>query len=231
MAQPEARMIATFTRSRRIPTAAELFRRLGDVPLDRVRMVPAPGTATEADLLKYSAEDDTLYELVRGTLVEKAMGVGEGKLEAWILLLLGQYLLEHPIGEAMSGSGYVRLKADQIRAPDISFFRWERATTEEEDAANPISYVAPDLAVEVISRSNTRKEMALKRSEYFDAGTSLVWQVYPKTKTVEVYTAPTKPRVLTLADTLDGGKVLPGLAIPLKRLFGRPTKPAKRKKG
>ena len=93
MAPPEARMIAACSRWRRIPPAAELFRRLGDVPLDRVRMVPTPGTATEADLIKYSVEDDTLYELVRGTLVEKAMGMGEAKLESWIQLL-GQYLLE-----------------------------------------------------------------------------------------------------------------------------------------
>jgi Uma2 family endonuclease len=221
-------MIVTFTRSR--PTAAVLLRRLGDVPLDRVRMIPTPGSATEADLLRYSAEDDTLYELVRGTLVEKAMGMEEGKLEAWFIFLLHQYLAEHPIGELTSPSGHVRTTAGQVRAPDISFFLWERATTEEEDAADPIAGVAPDLAVEVISRSNTPKEMAQKRKEYFAAGTKLVWQVYPTTKMVEVYTAPTKPRVLTLDDTLDGGKVLPGLAIPLKRLFGRPTKPAKRKK-
>lgn len=224
-------MISAFPRSRTIPTAADLFRRLGDIPPDRVRLIPQPGTATEADLVKYSAQDDTLYELVRGTLVEKAMGVGESKLEMWIGLLLGQYLLDHPIGELTAPDGFVRLKAGQVRAPDISFFRWERATTEEEDAADPIADVAPDLAIEVISRSNTPKEMAQKRKEYFAAGTTLVWQVYQEKKTVAVYTAPSKPRVLTLDDTLDGGTVLPGLAIPLKRLFGRPTKPGGRKKG
>jgi Uma2 family endonuclease len=224
-------MIATFTRSRTIPTAAVLFRRLGDVPLDRVRMVPAPGAATEADLIKYCDEDDRLYELVHGTLVEKAMGIGEAKLEAWITFLLGKFVFEHSIGELVSGSGLMRLKAGQVRSPSISFFCWERATTEEEDAADLIADVAPDLAVEVIRRSNTPREMAQKRREYFGAGTSLVWQVYPTAKTVEVYRALTRPRVLTIDDTLDGGTVLPGLAIPLKRLFGRPTKPGKRKKG
>jgi Uma2 family endonuclease len=193
-------------------------------------MVPPPGTATEADLLRYAHEDETIYELVAGTLVEKAMGVGESKLEGWILSLLYEYLREHPIGELVPGTGMIRFGEGSVRAPDLSFFLWDNATTPEEDEENPIAVAVPDLTVEVISRSNTPAEMTQKRKEYFAAGTRLAWQVYPKPRTVEVYTSATKFRTLMIDDTLDGGKVLPGFAVPLKRLFGRPTKPTKRKK-
>ena len=57
--------------------------------------------------------------------------------------------------------------------------------------------------------------------EYFDAGARLVWYVYPRTKTVKVFTSPRKPTTFREHETLDGGDVLPGFALPLKDLFAR----------
>jgi Uma2 family endonuclease len=217
-------------RTRTIPTLATFLRELGDVPPDRIRFTPTPGTATEADLLRYSAEDGTMYELVNGTLVEKAVGMGETKLEGWIYGHFFQYFEAHPIGQAITGTGMIRFGETSIRGPDVSVYLWDSASTPEEDEAHPIARAIPELAVEVISRSNTRAEMALKRREYFAAGTRLVWIVYPKTKTVEVYTLPTRFRTLAIGDTLDGGKLFPGFTMTLERLFNPPTKPTKRKK-
>ena len=59
-------------------TFADLVRRLGDVPLDRIRLRPAPGTATVEDVDRIEARENRLFELVEGTLVEKAMGFGRG---------------------------------------------------------------------------------------------------------------------------------------------------------
>jgi Uma2 family endonuclease len=73
--------------------------------------------------------------------------------------------------------------------------------------------------VEVLSESNTADEMARKRREYFAAGVRLVWQVAPLTRTVEVYTAPEQVTVLHEEDTLEGGAVLPGFALPLREFF------------
>lgn len=207
---------------------AELIEQLGDIPLDRIVADPPPGTATEADLLKLTESREGLFELVDGTIVEKPMGFKEGRIEAWILHLLHKYLEGNNIGELSSGSGTLRLRKGLVRAPDVTFCLWENAPTDEEEDENAITDTVPDLAVEVVSRTNTPKELARKRKEYFKAGTTLVWQVYPKTRTVEVYTSPTRFRTLTLADTLDGGKLMPGLQIPLKRLFGRRTKPSRR---
>ena len=221
-------MSTLLLRQRGMRTFADIIAKLGDIPPERILLEPTPGTATEGDLIRVNERDNLLCELVFGTLVEKAMGAEESKLEHWIAYLLYKYLEDNEIGELMSGSGFMRLAKGIVRAPDVSFFLWQHATTEEEDRKHPIANTFPDLAVEVVSRSNTPKELARKRKEYFKAGTTLVWQVYPKTRTVEVYTSPTRFRTLTLADTLDGGEILPGLQIPLKRLFGRRTKPSKR---
>jgi Uma2 family endonuclease len=79
----------------------------------------------------------------------------------------------------------------------------------------------PDLAVEVLSKSNTEKEMKRKLREYFEAGTRLVWLVDPKARTVRVYTSPRKFKLLTEDQTLDGGEVLPGFELSLRKLFAR----------
>jgi Uma2 family endonuclease len=79
--------------------------------------------------------------------------------------------------------------------------------------------LAPDLAVEVLSAGNTPGEMARKRQEYFAAGVRLVWLVDPEARPVEVFTAPEQPTILHEEHTLEGGAVLPGLALPLRELF------------
>lgn len=79
--------------------------------------------------------------------------------------------------------------------------------------------VAPDLAAEVLSKSNTPKEMSIKREEYFKAGVEVVWEIDPKKRTIDVYTEPTNPVTLGIDDTLDGGSVLPGFKLPLTDFF------------
>ena len=84
-----------------------------------------------------------------------------------------------------------------------------------------IPLLVPDLAVEVISRSNTRKELEEKLREYFEKGVRLVWFVRPKTRVVDVYTAPDQLTRLTASMRLDGGDVLPGFSVAVGELFER----------
>jgi Uma2 family endonuclease len=80
---------------------------------------------------------------------------------------------------------------------------------------------APDLAVEIISPSNTAREMERKRREYFAGGARLVWQVYPATRRVRVYTDPDAVTELGEDETLDGSPVLPGFSLSVRRWFER----------
>jgi Uma2 family endonuclease len=110
----------------------------------------------------------------------------------------------------------------------VAFTSWERQGGKivSEDAAPE---VAPDLAAEVLSPSNTRGEIARKLKEYFLAGVRLVWIIDPKTRTARAHTAPDEFVALAEADALDGGDVLPGFRLPLKTLFARLAKPAAKK--
>ena len=73
----------------------------------------------------------------------------------------------------------------------------------------------------MLSPKNTKKEIARKLQEYFQAGVRLVWIVDPKTQTAQAYTAPTKFRKIGKDQALTGGAVLPGFTLPLKDLFAR----------
>ncbi len=114
--------------------------------------------------------------------------------------------------------GMLQILENLVRLPDVAFTSWKRfpGGTVPPDPA-PLAW--PEIAVEVLSPSNTRREMERKRHEYFSAGTQLVWIVDIDERTVTVYMAPEQLTVLHENDTLDGGAVLPGFTLSLKELF------------
>ena len=196
---------------------AEVLHDLGDISPDRIRM--PVGTATEQDVINaLEAADKRLYELVDGVLVEKDMGMLESIIASKCSQHLWNYLDENDRGIAFSADGPFRIKLGRIRFPDSGFISWERLPGQEVPQ-DPILDAVPDLAIEVISKSNTPKEMDLKLKDYFQAGVRLVWFIYPKTQTAIVYTSPTSKKELSKDQALDGGKVLPGFSLPLKTLF------------
>jgi Uma2 family endonuclease len=192
-----------------IDTLADLVERLGDIPLERIRFRPPPGTATEDDVIAaLEAPRKRICELIDGVLVEKAMGYSESLLATVLISVLWSHVRPRNLGLVTAPDGTVRLWAGRVRMPG------------RRRPPQPIPNLAPDLAVEILSRSNTVAEMRLKRQDYFAAGVRLVWEVDPEARTVSVYTAPANPTVLAETDTLDGGAVLPGFTLALGELFG-----------
>ncbi|WP_439631530.1 Uma2 family endonuclease [Gemmata sp.] len=213
----------------------ELLKRLGNIPAGRVCMNPLPGTATERDLLRMHGRPRKLYELVDGTLVEKGMGHKDSVLSFELGKWLGIFLQQHDLGYCTTADDLVRVNAKRVRGPDLTFVSW-KSRPERTIPQEQISKQVPDLAVEVLSPGNTRKEMRIKLKEYFGGGVKLVWIIDPKTRTAEAYTAPDAKTAVPADGALDGGDVLPGFRLPLAQLFARfpaPTsakKPSKRKK-
>ena len=207
--------MATVTKTE---TMGDVLERLGGIPADRVRMSPAPGTATELDLIRANDRVGPICELIDGTLVEKTMGQEESGLAVRLIIFLGNFVLQYKLGKIFGADGPSRLFPGQVRLPDVWFVTRERMRSLTDRKA-PILDLAPDLAVEVLSKSNTNAEMERKLREYFAAGTRLVWYVDPKTRTVRAFTSPDS--VITLNDdqTLDGGEVLPGFTLNLRELF------------
>ena len=201
-----------------IETLADLLEQLGGISPKRVRFRPAPGTATEKDVLAIHDREGRLYELVDEVLVEKAMGLRESFLAIALAAILRNFVRPRNLGLITGEAGMMRLMAGLVRIPDVAFISWRRLPNRRV-STEPIPDLAPDLAVEVLSAGNTSGEMARKRQEYFAAGVQVVWQVDPNTRTVEVFTAPDQPTVLHEAQTLEGGAVLPGFTLPLQELF------------
>ncbi len=199
-------------------TVADLLHRLGGISAKRVRLVPTPGTATEKDVIKVHDRTNRLCELVDGVLVEKVMGFDESRFAVFLITYLGAFLNSHDRGTIVGADGMVRLFPGLVRIPDVAFISWKRFPKSKRERGE-IPTVAPDLVVEVLSKGNTRREMARKLDEYFRAGVNLVWYVDPKGRTVRVYTAPDQSVVMSEDQQLDGGNVLPGFTLSIRRWF------------
>ena len=199
-------------------TVADLLDQLGGIPPERVRMTPTPGTATEKDVIALDDRGGPLCELIDGTLVEKTMGVYESWLAMRISHFISSFLDKHPLGIVTGPDGFYKLFGRQVRAPDVTFVRRERLP-DGRVPREPIPALSPTLPIEVLSPSNTKREMERKLRDYFDAGAELVWYIDPDTQSATVYTAADKPLKVGPDGVLDGGEVLPGFELSLRRLF------------
>jgi Uma2 family endonuclease len=195
-----------------------MLNRLGVAP-ERVRLDPLPGTATEQDLLDASRQG--IFELVDGTLVEKATGYEASVLTTYLVHVLYGFVRSHGLGRISGPDGILKLCPGLLRGPDIAFVSWKRFPDRGKLPKEAFPFLAPDLAVEVLSPSNTPAEMKRKREEYLANGVRLIWIVDRKSRTVEVYAPRRKPLLLTEADALDGGKFLPGFSLVLAELFAQ----------
>ena len=141
-----------------IETLADLMERLGGVPPHRIRFRPSPGTAVEQDVLD-AGNKGLMCELVDGVLVEKAMGYSESTLAVFLIEMLNAFVRTRNLGLVSGPDGTIRLFPGLVRIPDVAFASWDRLPGGRRPDA-PIPDVSPDLAVEVLSRSNTDAEMA-----------------------------------------------------------------------
>ena len=204
---------------------AEVYARLGRVPMERIRMTPPPGTATEDDL---NRPHGPTCELIDGVLVEKAMGARESALGLSVGRLIGNHVEATDAGVVLGEAGFIRLTGGQVRAPDVTFIPWSEFPDDEIPEDEAFWSVAPVLTVEVLNPSNTDAEIDRKLSELFAAGCKLAWVIDPPTKTARVYTSVKKFAQHDETGTLDGGKVLPGFKLKLADLFAS-TKRRKKK--
>ena len=204
-------------------TAADLVERFGAIPLSRIRHDPVPGTASERDVIEIHDREDRLYELIDGVLLEKTVGTYESYLAMLLGQLLGSYVRENDLGIVLGADGMMRLAPGLVRIPDVSFISWGRLPGRK-IPRDPIASLAPDLAVEVISKSNTPKEMERKLADYFTAAVRQVWYVYHSPRReVWVYNTPGDSVVLSEQQVLTGGDLLPGFRLELDRFFADPS--------
>lgn len=173
-----------------------------------------------ADELLALPRGEFRYELVNGELKKMSpAGQKHGRITMRLTEPLAKHVRENQLGQVYAAETGFKLKnnPDTVRAADIAFIRRERL----EELGETESYWpgAPDLAVEVNSPSDTVVEVEKKVIEWLEFGSRLVWVVSSKLNTVTVYRSLRDIVVLTEADTLDGGDVIPGFQIAVAKIF------------
>ena len=159
-------------------------------------------------------------ELILGEVVELTPpGLRHGLIQARITYLLMGFLEGAGIADFVTTeSGYqLTFGPDTVRAPDVAVVSAARVTgREEEKGYLPF---APDLAVEVISPSDSFADVETKARMWLEHGARLVWVVEPDSRRVLIYETGRDRRELCEDETLDGGAVLPGFETPVVKLF------------
>jgi Uma2 family endonuclease len=158
-------------------------------------------------------------ELVRGELVMMSpSGFQHGRIVAQLTHALVQHVKEGRLGIVTGAETGFRLgrDPDTVRAPDVALVRAERVPPVE-----PSGFFegAPDLAVEVLSPGDRVGEVSAKIQDWLAAGCRLVWVVDPGTRTVTQYRSRSEIALLTAAETLAGGDVVPGFSLPVAEIF------------
>jgi Uma2 family endonuclease len=204
----------------------DLLDELGGIAPERIRFRPPPGTAKEKHVVQVHDHENRLCELVDGVLVEKAMGSIESLLASALAREIGNFIEDADLGVVLGADAMLRLAPGLVRMPDVSFVSWDKIPGGE-FPEDPIAGLVPDLAVEVLSAGNTKRELERKVREYFAAGVRLVWLIDPKSRIAEVDTSPDSRR-LRSAQKLDGAPVLPGFELPLRQFFARVSRRKKR---
>ena len=157
-------------------------------------------------------------DLVKGVIREMPpAGFEHGDIALNVSAALKAFARRTGHGRAVSESGFViSHNPDTVRAPDGAFVARDRVTEPP-----PQKYFdgAPDLALEVVSPSDTATEVHEKVDEWLQAGARLVWVVYPRRRTVVVYRSPREAVILREGDTLSGEDVMPGFELPVAEVF------------
>lgn len=200
--------------------AADMQHLLGDIPLERIRMSPPPGSATVEDAVRIQETEGRTCELVDGVLVEKAVGYFESRLAATLIYFLERYLETTDLGIVLAPDGMLQLADEGMRAADVSIIRWEKFP-DRVLPAEPVPVLVPDLAVEILSIGNTQKEMNRKLDEYFAAGVQDVWVIDPTDETAELFEQREDSRSIDSQGLLTAPKALPGFSLSLDDLFAK----------
>ena len=169
-----------------------------------------------AEFDRLAEPDELRYELDEGELIEmpKPRYEPHNRIVRNFDRPLLSYLTTNPIGEILTSDNLFVLGPATKRAPDLSFLVMDRMRQIE---AGKDIQGAPDLAIEVLSPSDTVSEVRRKIKQYFAAGSRIVWLVYPESREVEVWESPKV--VLSGDDLLEAPGLLPGFSVRVDSLF------------
>jgi Uma2 family endonuclease len=174
---------------------------------------------TAEDLLAISS-GEFRYELVKGILTKMSpSGTKHGKTAARLLAPLEYHVRANHLGQVYAAETGFKIASnpDTVRAPDVAFVSQSRL--ERIGDIEGFFPGAPDLAIEVVSPSDSYAEVEEKVLEWLEAGTQMAVVANSRKRILTVFRSFTDIKVLTEADSLVGENVVPGFVLPVKGLF------------
>jgi Uma2 family endonuclease len=168
-----------------------------------------------------TSDEDVLYEVVDDQVVELApMGAYEVWIATMLVARLATFASRHQLGRAVQEMLFdLTVATGRKRRPDVAFVSSSRWPLTRRIPRTEAWEVIPNLAVEVVSRTDSVDYIVDKIAEYFQAGVERVWVVFPSQEQVYVYDSPTSVRILTRTDELSGDPIVPLFRLPLVELF------------
>lgn len=172
-----------------------------------------PKTLLSVEEFAALPDDGMKHELNEGELItmpppKPRHGVCQARLTAALI----EFASARNLGQVFTESGY-RLSPGTVRGPDISFVRQSRLQDPDEYFQG-----GPDLAVEIVSPGDDASDLRQKIKQYLDAGTSVVWVIYQRSRQLEIHTADKTIRTLGIEDTLEAPQILPGFSLPVRAI-------------
>lgn len=155
-----------------------------------------------------------MFEFIGGEIVEVVSQNYSSQIGMLIGSFITLFVIQHNLGHVTGADGGYWVSGERY-IPDVAYISRQRQPESCEEAWNPN---APDLAVEVLSPSNTDDEMRIKLVNYLNAGTTVL-VADPEPATIEVYVPGQPPQKLTVDDTLTLEHLLPGFTLALKDCF------------
>jgi Uma2 family endonuclease len=167
------------------------------------------------------SDEDVLYEVVDDQVVELApMGAYEVWIATVLVARLATFATQHQLGRTVQEMLFdLTVATGRKRRPDVAFVSFDRWPLHRRIPRTEAWEVVPNLAVEVVSRTDSADSIVDKIAEYFHAGVERVWVVFPSQEQVYVYDSPTSVRILTRTDELSAEPILPNFRLPLVELF------------
>jgi|SRR5882724_2859825 len=174
-----------------------------------------------ADDLLCMPDDGWRYELLHGELRRMPPpGYLHGRTASRIITRLATHVEANRLGVVLSSeTGFLLSeRPDSVRAPDAAFLSEARlrSTSFAEEKYFP---GAPDLAVEVLSPSDTDSEVQAKISAWLQAGTQLVLVADPKQRRVIAHRPGANPEVFGPGSSVDASPAVPGWHLVVDDIF------------
>ena len=177
-------------------------------------------TKTLLTLADYSAlpDDGRRYELVDGEVAPLTFPKRRHtRVQHRLVMEMGAFADRHALGEVGADAGFVLARdPDTLRGPDVYFLAADRAARMSDESWTE---GAPDIAVDVVSPSDSAGELRTKTRQYLDAGGREVWVVYPAEQEVHVFRSSGAVAILGPTDALESPDLLPGFQLPVAKIF------------